>query len=241
VPGGKRHWLRWLVGGLAVIVVAAVAGPFIYIHFIEGSAPAPFRLRPSASASGSGATTQPASTSDNAGALPGTWAIGSGSQVGYRVQEVLFGQQHTAVGRTGEVTGHLTIAGTSVTAASFTAQMDTVRSDASQRDAQFDGRIMDTATYPTGTFALTSPISLAPVPAAGVVKSYTAHGNLTLHGTTRPVTFTLSAERTTSGIQVTGSIPVLFASWHIPNPSFGGVVTTQDHGLLEFLLTLHRS
>ena len=241
MSGRKRPWLRWLIGGVAVIVVAAVAGPFVYIHFIEGSAPAPFRLRPSASASGSATGTQPASASADAGSLAGTWAIASGSQAGYRVQEVLFGQQHTAVGRTSSVAGHLTVAGTSVTAAGFTVQMDTVRSDASQRDAQFDGRIMDTSAYPAGTFTLTSPISLGTVPATGVVRSYTAHGNLTLHGTTRPVTFTLNAERTASGIEVSGSIPVLFATWHIPNPSFAGVVTTQDHGLLEFLLTLRKS
>src|SRR6516165_4467194 len=36
-----------------------------------------------------------------------------------------------------------------------------------------------------GTFALTSPIDLAPLPARGVIRDYTAHGNLTLHGTTR--------------------------------------------------------
>jgi hypothetical protein len=40
---------------------------------------------------------------------------------------------------------------------------------------------------------------------------------------------------------VSGSIPVLFADWGIPNPSFAGLVTTQNHGLLEFLLKLGRS
>jgi len=238
---GGRRWLRWLIGGVAVIVVAAVAGPFIFIHFVEGSAPAPFRLRAGA---GAGATSSPAgSTSAPAGAgtLAGTWTIAPGSQVGYRVQEVLFGQQHTAVGRSGDVTGHLTIAGTTVESAAFTVPMDTIKSDASERDVQFNGRIMDTTAYPAGTFSLTSPISLAPLPATGAIKSYPAHGNLTLRGATRPVAFTLSAERTASGIEVSGSIPVLFATWDIPNPSFAGVVTTQDHGLLEFLLTFRKA
>ncbi len=238
MPEGKRHWLRWLIGAIVVLVVAGVAGPFIYIHFVEGSAPAPFRLHPAAGASkGSGTP----STSSDSGSVAGTWAIASGSQAGYRVQEVLFGQQHTAVGRSSDVTGHLTIAGTSVTAATFTVQMDTIKSDSSERDAQFNGRIMDTATYPTGTFTLTSPISLASLPATGVVRSYTAHGTLALHGNSRPVKFTLSAERTASGIEVSGSIPVAFATWDIPNPSFASVVTTQNHGLLEFLLTLRKS
>jgi len=36
---------------------------------------------------------------------------------------------------------------------------------------------------------------------------------------------------------MSGSIPVKFADWSIPNPSFGSFVTTQNHGSLEFLLT----
>jgi hypothetical protein len=36
---------------------------------------------------------------------------------------------------------------------------------------------------------------------------------------------------------VTGSIPVTFADWGIPNPSFSGI-TTEDHGTVEFLVNL---
>src|SRR4029077_18235351 len=105
-----------------------------------------------------------------------------------------------------------------------------------ERDAQFNGRIMDTSAFPTGVLALSTPIKLAPVPAAGVVRGYHATGNLTLHGHTRPVTFTLQAERVGGEIEVSGSIPVLFADWGIANPSFAGFVTTQNHGELEFLV-----
>jgi polyisoprenoid-binding protein YceI len=173
--------------------------------------------------------------------VAGTWTVGSGSVVGYRVNEVLLGQNAAAVGRTTSVTGHLTIAGTTATAASFSVPMATVHSDKSQRDSQFDGRIMDVSQYPTGTFTLTSPIDLAPLPSAGAVKSYTAHGKLTLHGTTRAVTFTLTAERTGSQIKVAGDIPVLFSDYNIQNPSFAGFVTTQDHGVLEFLLVFSKA
>lgn len=229
-----RHWLRWLIGSVVVIAVLAVAGPFVYIHFFNGSAPAPLSLPP-ASATASGAGTASASTVA-AGSVAGTWTVGSGSVVGYRVNEVLLGQNATAVGRTTSVSGHMTINGTTVTAAAFSVPMATVHSDKSQRDAQFDGRIMDVAQYPTGTFTLTSPIDLAPVPAQAVTRQYTAHGNLTLHGTTRPVTFTLTAERKGAQLDVVGQIKVLFADWNIKNPSLGGFVTTQNYGELEFLL-----
>jgi polyisoprenoid-binding protein YceI len=235
------HWLRWLIGSVIVVAVLAVAGPFIYIHFFDGSTPAPLSLpAPGTSATTPGSTST-ASTAAAAGPVAGTWTVGSGSVVGYRVDEVLLGQSATAVGRSTSVSGHLVINGTTVTAATFGVPMDTIHSDKSQRDAQFDGRIMDVAAYPTGTFTLTAPISLAPLPAAGAITSYTAHGNLTLHGTTRAVTFTLTAERKGAQIEVVGHIPVIFADYNIANPSFAGFVTTQNHGQLEFLLVLHQA
>ncbi|HSR84922.1 MAG TPA: YceI family protein [Streptosporangiaceae bacterium] len=221
----------WLIGGLAALVVLVVGGTWVYIHVIEGPAPAPLSLNSSTSASSGIAS---------AAGVTGTWRVTSGSIVGYRVDEVLAGQNNVAVGRTSSINGSLTVSGTTVTAASFTVQMATIHSDQSQRDAQFNGRIMNTATYPTGALTLTSPIALGSVPADGVIKTYQAAGNLTLHGRTRPVTFTLRAERTTAGIEVSGSIPVLFANWGIANPSFGSFVTTQNHGQLEFLVKLAR-
>ena len=242
-----RHWLRWLIGAIVVLVVLGVGGPFVYIHFFNGSTPAALSL-PTASSSASGSSSPGIAPSGTATAgtaasasLAGTYSAGSGSVVGYRVNEVLLGQSTTAVGRTTSVTGHLSIAGTTATGGAFSVPMATVHSDKSQRDAQFDGRIMDVSQYPTATFTLTSPIDLAPLPAGGVIKDYTAHGRLTLHGTTRAVTFTLSAERKGSQIEVSGDIAVLFSDYGISNPSFAGFVTTQDHGLLEFLLVFARS
>jgi polyisoprenoid-binding protein YceI len=234
-----RHWLRWLLVAVGVLVVVGAAGPFMYIHFFN-SAPAELSLSPATAQSSSPGSTAAASTAAS-GPVAGTWTTGSGSIVGYRVNEVLLGQSATAVGRTTSVTGHLAIQGTTVTAASFSVPMATVHSDKSQRDAQFDGRIMNVSQYPTGTFTLTSPINLAPLPGGGVIRQYTAHGNLTLHGTTRAVTFTLTAERKGAQIEVAGHIPVLFADYNIQNPSFAGFVTTQDHGLLEFLLVLDKT
>ncbi len=153
---------------------------------------------------------------------------------------MLAGQNNVAVGRTSDISGSMTIRGTKVSAASFTVQMDTIKSDQSQRDEQFNTRIMDTATYPTGTLTLTSPITLGTLPADGVVRTYHATGNLTLHGKLRSVTFALQAERTSSGVEVSGSIPILFANWGISNPSFGSFVTTQNHGELEFLVKFSR-
>jgi len=230
-----RTWKFWLLTGVLVLAVGVVGGPFVYIHFIEKKAPAPLSLSsPSASA------TATVSTTNVTTGVSGTWTITSGSTVGYRVQEVLFGQSNTAAGRTSSVTGSITVDGKTVNAATFTVDMTTVTSDQQRRDNQFNGRIMDTSSYPTATFSLSDPIVLSAIPAVGVQSSTQATGVLTMHGTSKPVTFTVKGQRTSSGIEVTGSIPIVFADWNIPNPSFGPV-STDDHGTLEFLLVLTRA
>jgi polyisoprenoid-binding protein YceI len=230
----RAHWKGLLVAGVVLLVALAVGGPFLYIHVIEGSQPAALSLNdvPSSApstASIGGATVAP-------GSINGTWTVSSGSQAGYRVHETLAGQSTTAVGRTSAVTGSLTIAHTTVTAASFTVQMGSVTSDRSQRDDQFHGRIMDVAQFPTGRFVLTSPIHLGALPPVGKTVTVTAVGTLTLHGTTRPVRFTMSAKRSAAQIAVTGDITIAYGDYGIPNPSLGGFVSVGNSGTIEFLL-----
>jgi polyisoprenoid-binding protein YceI len=180
-------------------------------------------------------------TSDGASAsLDGTWTVDSGSQAGYRVKEVLLGQSTEAVGRTTAVTGQLTVSGSQVESGSFTVDLTKVTSDEDRRDSQFQGRIMETATYPTATFKLLQPITLEELPADGDTITATAQGELTLHGTTKQVTVEVTARRNGDGFEVSGSIPVTFADYDIPNPSFGAV-TTEDRGEIEFLLIFTRA
>src|ERR1700682_5558172 len=169
-----RHWKRWAVLGIAAVAVLVVGGPFVYIHLIEGKAPAPLSLATSSpSTTAAGATTTPSVSTNGPVVVDGTWKVTTGSQAGYRIKETLFGQSNTAVGRTSALTGSITISGTQVTAGRFIVDMTTVKSDQSQRDSQFQGRIMDTATYPTATFTLTQPIQLGSVPAAGITVTET--------------------------------------------------------------------
>jgi polyisoprenoid-binding protein YceI len=228
-------------------VALAVGVPFVYIHFIEGKAPAPLSLSSVPTTTVAASATTGASSTAASGVLSGaavsvdgTWKVASGSQAGYRIKETLFGQSNTAVGRTTAVTGTITIAGTTVNAGSFSVDMTKVSSDQSQRDGQFQNRIMRTSTYPTATFSLTQPIQLSTVPADGVQITTNATGNLTMHGATKPVTFPVTARRSGATIQVSGSIPITFADWNISNPS-GGPATTEDHGILEFLINFARS
>jgi polyisoprenoid-binding protein YceI len=229
----RKRW-KWLIGAAVVLVVLAVGAPFVYIHLIEGPAPSKLSLPTTHSK-----TTAAASSTNSASAsIDGTYNVGSGSEAGYRVTEVLVGQNSTAAGRTTKIWGSITISGASVTTGTFTVDMASVESDQSERNAQFDGRIMDVAQYPTATLKLTTPIALGTSPAVGPKTTYTATGYLTMHGVTRKVTFPLTAERTTDGIDALADVPIVFADWDIANPSVGGFVTTDSSGTLEVLVEL---
>ncbi|HEV7525816.1 MAG TPA: YceI family protein [Acidimicrobiia bacterium] len=220
---------RWLIGIVVVALVVVVGGPFVYFHFIQSDPPPKLSINTATVPSTAPGTTR--------APLAGTWKIGTGSVVRYRVTETLFGQSGTAVGQTNRVTGSMTITATRVTTAHFTVDMTSITSDKSQRDGQFQGRIMDTASFPTATFTLTKPIELGPVPKDGVPHSYSATGKLQLHGTTRDVVLTLNTSRTGNTIEVQGNPTITFSDYQINNPS-GGPASVGNSGELEFLLEL---
>ncbi len=188
----------------------------------------------------SGSTDSTSGTASPADGVDGEWIIGGESEVGYRVNETINGLDKTANGRTKDITGSLTIEGTTVTAGEFTVDMTTVSSDEGRRDGQFRGRIMEVDQFPTATFVLTEPIDFVQIPAEGGTVTAEATGDLTLHGVTKSVTFEVQATFKNGLIGVLGQIPVTFADYAIDNPSFGSV-STEDHGLLEFVLVLDRA
>lgn len=223
----RTYPLKWVIVFLVVAGLVVIGGPWIFFNVIESGTPSKLHL-PAVSGASAGVVPGPVS---------GTWTVGPGSLAGYRVDEQLFGQSHTAVGRTSQVTGGMVISGTEVTAADFTVDMASVKSDTRSRDAQFTGFIMDTASHPHGSFRLTAPVELGQVPAVGQTISVTAAGDLTLRGVTRPVTFKLNAERLNGAIDVNAEIPITYSEWHIPNPSFA-VARLGKTGTVEVLLHL---
>ena len=218
---------------ILVLLIAAVAGPWVYINVIKDDPPPRLTLDTVPAES-----TTSTAVADGQG-IDGEWSVATGSIVGYRVKEILLGQDSEGVGRSNAVTGSLVLSDNQVDSAEFAVEISAIRSDSSRRDSQFTGRIMDAATFPTATFKLSAPIALTSEISVGTPIQVQATGDLTLRGVTKSVTFPIDAQYDSSTIQVAGSIAVVFADWGIPNPS-NAVVTAQDHGLLEFLLTFTR-
>jgi polyisoprenoid-binding protein YceI len=167
----------------------------------------------------------------------GSFSDFSGSFVGYRVEEELATVgAATAVGRTPDATGSLTLAGSQITAVEMSADLSTLQSDKSQRDGQLRRQALETGQFPTATFSLTQPIELGSAPVDGQVIKATATGDLTIHGVTKTVEIPVEALLSDDVVTVTGSIDILFADYSISRPTSFAVLSIADHGTMEFQL-----
>lgn len=248
-PTRRSAVLLALVALVALGAIAAAAG--LGYLFLRGPAPAPVGLGsadPGASAGTASAAALPSGAAETLGAagLDGTWTIDqtiggfadfSDSFVGYRVDETFTNQKaNTAVGRTPQVTGSLTMAGTSITAVHVTADLTRLTSDDDRRDGQLRRQAIETERYPSATFTLTAPIELGAIPAEGRTIDATATGELTLHGVTRTVDVPLQARLSGDVVTVTGSIDIAFADYSIQQPTSFLVLSIEDHGTIELQL-----
>jgi polyisoprenoid-binding protein YceI len=213
---------RRVLLALLVVILAIVGGVTWYT--LSGDSPPPPALDPA-----------PSGTPVAAGR--GTFTVDEvDSFVGYRVREeyVSFGVRD-AVGRTSAVSGTVRVNGARVVSADLVADMRTLRSDQSRRDATLHGRALESDRFPMAHFVLTGPFRLS---RAGVM----VDGRLTLHGRTAPIRARVRGERLSrSAVLVVGSAPIAFAAFGISPPSVAGLVTVRDHGALEFRLRLVRA
>ena len=234
---------RKIIAAIAVLAIGAVAGPWVYINLIKEDAPEALTLEPStttiAPESSTTIAVESTTTIAPASTIDGEWKVVAESIVGYRVKETIVGQKTEGVGRTSEIIGSLTIVDEQVTAAEFTVDMTTLKSDSTRRDRQVNTRILDTVNFPTATFTLKEPITLTPEALAGSDFSVDTTGTLTLRGVTKDIDLTLIARLVDDVIEVNGSIQIVFTDWSIPDPSISSIIVV-DRGLLEFLVRFKR-
>lgn len=248
VPPAIRQHRNKIVAAVVAVLLVTVAGPWVYLNVIQEDAPDKPSVddisvsgESSTSTTASAGTTAPTGSTADPSTIDGTWTVQQGEDVfaGYRAKEVLFGQDAEAVGRTPDVTGTLTASGTTISAVDISVDMTTIESSESRRDGQFHGRIMSTSQFPTATFRLTEPIELGSLPAEGAKVQVEATGELTLRGVTRTVTVEIEAKRQSGTLVVSGSAPIDFDDFDIPDAS-GGPASVGRSGSFELLLVFAR-
>lgn len=245
---------RWWIVALAALVAVVVAGGAVWYFVVRDDAPAEVSLeRATRSLDREESGTTATSGGGNAGdtGLDGTWNVDqtigsftdfSSSFAGFRVEEQLVGiGAKTAVGRTPEVTGTMTITGTTVPNASFEVDMTTLTTDDGRRDNAIRTQAIETSRFPKAAFVLTQPIALGSIPPEGQQIDVDAIGSLTLHGVTKTVTIPLQAQRKGDTIAVVGSLEIPFSDYSISQPRAASVLSVEDKGTIEIQLFFTRT
>jgi polyisoprenoid-binding protein YceI len=238
--------LKWLALLVVVVIGVAVAGWYFFLK----SDPAP---RAAIEETPIVSTQAPASTSAGTGApaasaasLDGIYTVKPGNSsnfVGYRVTEKLIANvvKSTATGRTDNVTATMTINGTTISDVTVTADLRSLKSDNDMRDGRIRDQGLESSRFPQAKFVLTTPITLAALPAAGETISVDATGDFTLHGVTKKVTIPLQARWDGKAVQVVGTLPVVFGDYNITAPNSTFVASVDDHGEMELKLFFEKS
>lgn len=214
-----------IIAAAAVVVLAGVAvvvGPRLYAQVnsnLAGEAPT---------------LTAPATSPADLTTLTATGEISSGSQAGYRVNEVLNGEQVTVRGTTDQVAGTLTIESGTLTAAQITVDVASIATGVEARDRYFRDTALEATTHPTAEFILTAPVAL-PTDSDTVALT----GDLTIHGVTRSVTLEaqMSVDEANARGQVIGTIPLTFSDFGVTAPDLG-FVKVEAQGSAEFDLAI---
>jgi polyisoprenoid-binding protein YceI len=222
---------KWIVGIVIAVVVLGGAGfAFWYTQIrVETDEKATIKETPVDTATAD-------ATAD------GTYTVQTGADtfLGYRAEEVVFGQNQTPTGRTPGVTGSLTVSGTEISDVEITADLTGLSTGEDRRDQRAQSAL-GTSENPDATFTLTEPITLAAEPVAGEKVTVDATGDLTINGTTKSVTFPLEALWNGTTIQVAATPDLKFSDFGVDVGSFEPFATVQDAGQLDIQLTFVKS
>lgn len=215
---------NWLLAGAAVVVVALVAGGVYAVQFFT----------PQRASSVTHAFTLDSPTPAPSGSpvgLAGKWVVVTNSQAGYRAHEKFLEQSspNDAVAHTTGVTGSVTIDGSggplSGTGLSVTADLRGLQSTDAfashgpfQRDRYVGSMVLETDQFPEARFSAAEVAIPSGLEAGGQLPA-TAHGNLTVHGTTRAVDIPVTMQLSGGRIEVVGAVTVDMRDYGIGVPS----------------------
>ena len=214
--------LVWLVG----LAVLAVVGWLAYVWFSGGSG------EPSAEVTA-------ASVAVEEGASQAVFEIDkTQSEVRFEIDEVLRGNDFRVTGTTSEVAGQIRVDFDDPSASEvgeIVINVRTLSTDDSLRDRAIRSRILNTSDE-ENEFARFVPTALEGLPgevAIGESFPVTVTGDLTLSGTTQPVTFagqiTLASR---SRLEIEATASVLHADFNLSIPEVPMVASISDEVLL---------
>jgi polyisoprenoid-binding protein YceI len=228
------------------VLVVVIAGGAVAWTLTRPDAPPPLAVD---QVGGGEAGEEPQASLDE---LDGRWEVQAGEDTvaGLRIDEERAAGlgDHTAVGRTGEVTGELVLDAGVVTEGSFVVDLASIEFTddpglpVANRSEYLRTQALETDAFPEARFELTEPVAL-PGLDGGTRRGIEVPGMLELHGVEQPATITVDVRVDGRQVVLGTSEPVVvrLADHDIVAPEIPGVAEVADEGSFEFLVVLTRA
>jgi polyisoprenoid-binding protein YceI len=192
-------------------------------------------------------TAQATITSSNGCPVPGSGSQvytidAKQSQASYQVQEQFLSQNlpNQAIGKTSSTNGGFIVRlnnTPAITALKVTVDLKTLTSDSSRRDDAIRSQWLQSNTYPNATFVVKTPQTIPSNYGGGQNITFKLAGNMTVHNTTHPETFTMQGKKVGNVITGTGKSLVYMKDFGFDAPSIAGFLTVKDGVTVTFNFT----
>lgn len=144
----------------------------------------------------------------------------------YAVNEVLFGNAQVTRGSTQSVAGEFQIGvkDGKLYFADMTLRVDlrTLQSDNGLRDRALRRQWLESDSYPFAEFVATDILNFPADAKPGQDVTFQVKGNMTIHNTTKPVTFDISARLDGNTLNGTGTTKLLMTDFGVTPPDIAG-------------------
>jgi polyisoprenoid-binding protein YceI len=227
-----------IAGALAMIVATAAAAAiwwFVIREDAQLATEAPAIPRELQSTPGVATSTPGASNDGLAFKI-----ISSRSEAAYFADEKLarLPLPSTAKGTTQDIEGtfYLTPDGISLDPSrpsKFTVKLTTLKSDEDMRDRRVQNQALETGTYPTATFTVSSVTGYDPSKAPGDEQTLKLTGIMDLHGVQKELTWDVKARREGNVITALATVNFKYEEFSIPVLNIAGIVSVQDNVTLQ--------
>jgi len=166
--------------------------------------------------------------------------------VSYSVEETFLNENNrlaTAIGRTSQVTGELTVDlenPANIEFSEFSVDISTLQSDSGRRDNAIRRDWLESSQFPLARFIVKELDGFPASPQEGQPLQFKMLGDLTVHEVTRPVTWDVTA--TLNGDRLTGTATtfIMMADWGVQPPNIAGILIVKDGVTLTLDFTFEK-
>ena len=152
------------------------------------------------------------------------------SEVQFSIGEILNGAPFTAVGKTSEVGGDVSVSKTAIKVGTISVNAKTFKTDSSRRDGAIVRFILksDKPENELITFKPAQPIALSAPLTEGREVGATVSGDLTISGVTKSLTIPVKIKTQAGALSVTGNASVKRSDFDLKIPELSFIASVDD-------------